>query len=105
MVIWAHPVVMRTQSLINLQIDSVMPLCNIRKVRNQNLKYLIVISIFVSAVFTSDLYSWVRFASMQQDGDFVIKNYLPFYLCYYVVIILPFQFAYGARNIQLRLKK
>lgn len=82
-----------------------MPLCNIRKARNANLKYLIVISILVSAVVTSDVYSWVRFASIQQEGDFYIRNYFSFYICWFVIIILPFQFAYGARNIELRFKK
>ncbi|XP_044738933.1 gustatory receptor for sugar taste 43a-like [Chrysoperla carnea] len=81
-----------------VQIDSILPPIRVKQFRNLSYYYLSGTVLLVTFVLGIDLYAWMRFAKMNNEGEFVVRNYLPFYCCYYVVMVLELQYAHDYKN-------
>nr|WKF45132.1 gustatory receptor 24 [Podabrus annulatus] len=87
------------------EIDSMLVISDAKKARKTSLYRLCVVLITIGFILITDLTVWWTIADNSiETTEFLISNYIPFYLCYYVVFMLEFQYWHLVYSVKRRLK-
>lgn len=90
--------------LIFLQIDAIIVISDSKSARNTSVITLSIFLLITSIILGSDLAAWWRIGGKSEDSEFLIANYIPFYISYYIVIIIECQYMHMINSLTRRLK-
>ncbi|KAF5285226.1 hypothetical protein FQR65_LT13341 [Abscondita terminalis] len=86
------------------EVDSIILVSDAKKARKVCIIRLFVVIAAITVILASDLAMWWTIGDRSQESDFLIGNYIPFYISYYVILLLECQYWHMVYCIERRLK-
>ncbi|KAK5638525.1 hypothetical protein RI129_012820 [Pyrocoelia pectoralis] len=85
------------------EVDSIIVISDAKRARRVSILRLFTVLTAATAILISDLLMWWTIGDRSQGSDFLIGNYVPFYISYYVVLLLECQYWHLLYCIKRRL--
>lgn len=86
------------------QVDSIIVVSDSKNARNSSLTTLSIFLLIASVIIGYDLATWWRIGGKSEDSEFLVANYIPFYISYYIVIMIECQYMHMISGLTRRLR-
>lgn len=75
-----------------------------KNAKNSSLTTLSIFLLIASIIIGYDLATWWRIGGKSEDSEFLVANYIPFYISYYIVIMIECQYMHMIDGLTRRLR-